>query len=101
MPLRIELKLGNEIAFAEMAKSPDIIQWSGNEDLIDDAEFSMNMSYGAAGHNFILGSETTALDVATALVHRYGQDSIKVLEGVDILEKEEKELAKIEETGKT
>jgi hypothetical protein len=99
MALRIEVKLGNEIAFASMAKSPDIIQWSGNEDLIDDALFSLNFSYGAAGHNFVSGIETTALDVATALVHRYGQDNINVLEGVEILEKEEEELAKIEETG--
>ena len=101
MAVKIQLQVGPEIAIATMEKSPDIVQWSGNEDLIEDAEFSMNFSYGAAGHNFISGSETTALDVATALVHRYGQDQIKVLEGVEILRKEEKEIATIEKEGET
>ena len=101
MPVRIELKLGNEIAFAEMAKSPDFVSWSGNEDVVEDALFSLNFSYGAVGHNFVTGIETTGLDLATALVHRYGQDKVNVLQGVDILKKEEKEIATIEKEGET
>ena len=50
---------GNEIAFAEMAKSPDFVAWSGNEDLVEDALFSLNFSYGAVGHNFVTGIETS------------------------------------------
>ena len=47
------------------------------------------------------GNQTTALDVATALTHRYGSENINVIEGVEVLEKEEKELNKIEKTGQT
>ena len=67
----------------------------------EDALFSLNFSYGAVGHNFVTGIETTGLDLATALVHRYGQDQIKVLEGIEILRKEEKEIATIQKDGQT
>ena len=47
------------------------------------------------------GISDTGLDLATALVHRYGQDNVNVLQGVDILKKEEKEIATIEKEGET
>jgi hypothetical protein len=99
MTVRIQLKFGNEIAFASLARSPDFVSWSGNEEVVEDVLFSLDSSYGTAGHAFVTGIETTALDLATALVHRYGQENIDVVEGADVLEKEEKELATIEKTG--
>ena len=44
MAVKIQLQVGPEIAIVTMEKSPDIVQWSGNEDLIEDPEFSMNFS---------------------------------------------------------
>jgi len=101
MSVKIELKYGSEIAFATMPESPSVVIWSGNEDLIEDAEFTLDFSYGAVGHNYVSGVETTALDLATALVHSYGQENVNVLEGVNILEKEEKEVKEIEKKGVT
>ena len=101
MAIKIEVKFGEETAFATMGSSPDTVIWTGNQELIEDAEFSLNYSYGAAGHNYMSGNQTTALDVATALTHRYGSENINVIEGVEVLEKEEKELNKIEKTGQT
>ena len=101
MAIKIEVKFGEETAFANMVSSPDSVIWTGNQDLIEDAEFSLNYSYGAAGHNYISGNQTTALDVATALTHRYGSENINVIECVEVLEKEEKEITNIEKGGQS
>ena len=86
MAIKIEVKFGEETAFATMVSSPDTVIWTGNQELIEDAEFSLNYNYGAAGHNYMSGNQTTALDVATALTHMYGSENINVIEGVEVLE---------------
>jgi|LULN01.1.fsa_nt_gb hypothetical protein len=101
MAVKIKLTIGEEEGIAIMRNSPGEVAWSGNNDLIEDIEFRLSMGYGAAGHVFTPGGTTTALDLATVLVHQFGQEGVDVLEGVEILEAEEAEIAKIEEKGKS
>ncbi len=101
MAVKIKLTMGPEESIATMRRSPGNVNWSGSADLIEDIQFRLSTGYGAAGHVFTPNNKTTALDLATVLVRQFGQERVDVLEGVEVLAKEEAELAKIEERGRS
>ena len=96
----IQISEGEETATVTLQSSPSFARFAGSAEIKSDIEFESKFAYNSVGHLMNLGN-VHAQDLYIFLIDLYGKENIEVLEGVEQIKSDDKELAILEKNGVT